>query len=433
MVSSTFIVFATFHQLRVFRFDSNSAMDAVSQNQEMTELDLNDPLFKTDAFMVYGFKVLPCRRTRRHDWRECPFAHPGEVARRRDPRLYTYVGIICPDAKQNAPCPRGDNCPYTHSLFEYWLHPTRYKTEFCSRGRQCTRPFCFFAHSETEVRPVDSDALLAVAMRTSQMNTNHHQQHQVQHQSSPVLDTVAQTAELLQKMNLYQQSPIRRMDPPLNTVPLMQGNLSFLKPETGQSTSGSSQSLVYPAEWGLGTGTALGVSLGEEQLTRPDAELSWDARQCLSTPDCASLESDERLPMTDEILSRLGADYLQCARRLYNHRTTSFGNRDADFTPQVPTWHQLTSPVLSMTTPQYDLSSPVLANSGKSCNYFDSGLLDSVKLHPTEAEGATSSASEIFKEAAGVNGSIQLSLGSRIVFARYVICAFGVGFNSLTN
>ena len=40
----------------------------------------------------------------------------------------------------------------------------RYKTEFCSRGRQCTRPFCFFAHSEAEMRPVDTKALLAVSM-----------------------------------------------------------------------------------------------------------------------------------------------------------------------------------------------------------------------------------------------------------------------------
>ena len=32
-------------------------MNGMASIQEMAELDLNDPLFKTDAFMVYGFKV----------------------------------------------------------------------------------------------------------------------------------------------------------------------------------------------------------------------------------------------------------------------------------------------------------------------------------------------------------------------------------------
>lgn len=31
---------------------------------------------------------------RRHDWKICPYAHPGEVARRRHPRGYTAV--LCP-------------------------------------------------------------------------------------------------------------------------------------------------------------------------------------------------------------------------------------------------------------------------------------------------------------------------------------------------
>jgi hypothetical protein len=30
----------------------------------------------------------------RHDWKICPYAHPGEVARRRHPRGYTAV--LCP-------------------------------------------------------------------------------------------------------------------------------------------------------------------------------------------------------------------------------------------------------------------------------------------------------------------------------------------------
>ena len=26
---------------------------------------------------------------------------------------------------QEGTCIRGDNCPYAHNVFEYWLHPTR--------------------------------------------------------------------------------------------------------------------------------------------------------------------------------------------------------------------------------------------------------------------------------------------------------------------
>lgn len=31
---------------------------------------------------------------------------------------------------QEGTCVRGDNCPYAHNVFEYWLHPTRY-VELC--------------------------------------------------------------------------------------------------------------------------------------------------------------------------------------------------------------------------------------------------------------------------------------------------------------
>lgn len=136
-------------------------------------------------------QVLPCSKRFCHDWTVCPFAHPGEKARRRDPRLFTYTGIACPDMKkvrasfdfavpccvywmsvfrfglqelvagsvrtmqrgiilfalcavyaevgsepgdlalQDQTCLRGDACPYAHNVFEYWLHPTRCRP--CSR------------------------------------------------------------------------------------------------------------------------------------------------------------------------------------------------------------------------------------------------------------------------------------------------------------
>jgi hypothetical protein len=57
---------------------------------------------------------------------QCPFAHAGEKAVRRDPRTHDYTGIACPDMKKQSTCIRGDKCPYAHNVFEYWLHPTRW-------------------------------------------------------------------------------------------------------------------------------------------------------------------------------------------------------------------------------------------------------------------------------------------------------------------
>jgi hypothetical protein len=36
-------------------------------------------------------------------------------------------------------CVRGDACPFAHNVFEYWLHPTRYRTVFCDDDGKCTR------------------------------------------------------------------------------------------------------------------------------------------------------------------------------------------------------------------------------------------------------------------------------------------------------
>ena len=47
---------------------------------------------------------------------------------------------------------RGDACPYAHNVFEYWLHPTRYRTQLCNDGEKCARKICFFAHTIEELR-----------------------------------------------------------------------------------------------------------------------------------------------------------------------------------------------------------------------------------------------------------------------------------------
>ncbi|BDA51493.1 probable zinc finger CCCH domain-containing protein 30 at N-terminal half [Coccomyxa sp. Obi] len=105
-----------------------------------------------DDFKMYGLKVIPCSKAFCHEWSECPFAHRGEKAARRDLRKFHYSGVVCPDMRKNGHCHRGDDCGFAHSIFEYGLHPTRFRTVPCSEGSGCTRKFCFFAHTPEELR-----------------------------------------------------------------------------------------------------------------------------------------------------------------------------------------------------------------------------------------------------------------------------------------
>jgi hypothetical protein len=70
--------------------------------------------------------------------------------------------------KKDGACAFGDHCPYAHNVFEYWLHPTRYRTQLCNDGAACRRKICFFAHSleelrAPEVKPFVSPEALAAA------------------------------------------------------------------------------------------------------------------------------------------------------------------------------------------------------------------------------------------------------------------------------
>lgn len=116
------------------------------------EYQLESPFYRSDEFRMYIFKIARCNKKYSHDWTQCPFAHPGEKAKRRDPQQYKYAAIACIDMKKNGTCPRGDSCPYAHNVFEYWMHPTRYRTQICNDGGQCNRSVCFFAHSLDELR-----------------------------------------------------------------------------------------------------------------------------------------------------------------------------------------------------------------------------------------------------------------------------------------
>ncbi|KAL2550004.1 uncharacterized protein Fot_11534 [Forsythia ovata] len=76
------------------------------------------------------------------------FLHQGERAWRRYPHQFNFVSIPCPDGR-NGLCWRVDFC----LLFEYWLHPAKYRTLHCNVVPFCTHRVCFFAHSRQELCP----------------------------------------------------------------------------------------------------------------------------------------------------------------------------------------------------------------------------------------------------------------------------------------
>ncbi|XP_021728985.1 zinc finger CCCH domain-containing protein 24-like [Chenopodium quinoa] len=115
--------------------------------------DIKNSIYATDDFRMYSFKIRPCSRAYSHDWTECPFVHPGENARRRDPRKFHYSCVPCPEFRKGT-CRRGDMCEYAHGVFECWLHPAQYRTRLCKDGTSCNRRVCFFAHTPEELRPL---------------------------------------------------------------------------------------------------------------------------------------------------------------------------------------------------------------------------------------------------------------------------------------
>ncbi|KAI8467983.1 MAG: hypothetical protein J3K34DRAFT_369935 [Monoraphidium minutum] len=127
--------------------------------REAVIFDHDSAAFANDEFRIFHFKVKRCPRQKAHDWTQCPFAHPGEKAKRRDPRRYRYSGTACPEYRRNGSCRRGDACPFAHGVFECWLHPSRYRTQMCTDGPQCKRRVCFFAHSLDELRKPEEDSL----------------------------------------------------------------------------------------------------------------------------------------------------------------------------------------------------------------------------------------------------------------------------------
>ncbi|CAN6361099.1 unnamed protein product [Urochloa humidicola] len=127
--------------------------------------DIKNGAYASDDFRMYSFKVRAYSRAYSHDWTECPFVHPGENARRRDPRKYHYSCVPCPEFKKGAGCRRGDMCEYAHGVFESWLHPAQYRTRLCKDGVGCARRVCFFAHTPEELRPLYVSSSAAAGSR----------------------------------------------------------------------------------------------------------------------------------------------------------------------------------------------------------------------------------------------------------------------------
>jgi hypothetical protein len=134
--------------------------------------DIKSSVYASDEFRMFAFKVRPCSRAYSHDWTECPFVHPGENARRRDPRKHPYTAVPCPNFRRPGGCPSGDSCEFAHGVFESWLHPSQYRTRLCKEGAACARRICFFAHDEVELRhvPHNNDAGLLSPRATSSID-----------------------------------------------------------------------------------------------------------------------------------------------------------------------------------------------------------------------------------------------------------------------
>lgn len=133
--------------VKMYRVDFSPYDFSTYKNHQLAD----EEIYGSVEFRMYAFKIKKCPRMRSHDWTECPYAHKGEKAQRRDPRKYNYEAIICPQFR-NGNCYKGDLCEYAHGVFEYWLHPNKYRTRPCNAGIFCDRKVCFFAHTPQQLR-----------------------------------------------------------------------------------------------------------------------------------------------------------------------------------------------------------------------------------------------------------------------------------------
>ncbi|WIA19314.1 hypothetical protein OEZ85_003947 [Tetradesmus obliquus] len=135
--------------------DSNSQQQAgrMDAGQETRGPTFDNSLvYDTAEFHLYCRKIIACSKRYSHEWTTCPFAHPGEKAKRRDPRTHQYDCEMCPTVVKGEVCELGAACPHSHHVFESWLHPQKFRTMICKDGEACHREVCFFAHGAEQLR-----------------------------------------------------------------------------------------------------------------------------------------------------------------------------------------------------------------------------------------------------------------------------------------
>ncbi|KAE8694366.1 zinc finger CCCH domain-containing protein 66-like isoform X2 [Hibiscus syriacus] len=128
--------------------------------------DIKSGIHGTNEFRMYTFKVQSCSRAYSHDWTECPFVHPGENARSRDPRKYLYSCVPCLEIRKGS-CKQGYNCEYSHGIFESLLHLAQNRTRLCKDETDCTRRVSFFAHKQEELRLLYASTVIKPSTSTS--------------------------------------------------------------------------------------------------------------------------------------------------------------------------------------------------------------------------------------------------------------------------
>jgi hypothetical protein len=126
----------------------------------IADLEMMDGIdYGSSHFRMFHYKVDICpHKDCIHDTDACPYVHPADKSRRRNPGVVSYQPVPCPHFRKGN-CRLGDACSLSHGVFECWLHPSKYKTHLCTEGSKCGRELCFFAHSVEELREPFEDCV----------------------------------------------------------------------------------------------------------------------------------------------------------------------------------------------------------------------------------------------------------------------------------
>ncbi|GFE55734.1 hypothetical protein BaOVIS_031380 [Babesia ovis] len=136
-----------------------------------------------------------------HHQNKCPNSDSCEKShcltwQRRNPYEISYCPQLCPEiqfVKKSRKmvlyrrCTRGKNCNFAHSKEEELYHPLVYKTKQCSAYPKCSRYFCPFVHSPSEMRDVSElKASGLIALNDSQPPLDKEQQQAGDSTTEPV-------------------------------------------------------------------------------------------------------------------------------------------------------------------------------------------------------------------------------------------------------